>query len=516
MRNPERINASPAQAGFEAARAVADAVLYEGYLLYPYRRSAGKNRVRWQFGVLAPRSWVAGQASAPLGVSGSADGWFHQAECLLEATRTATVTVRLGFLQLTRRQVERGDGAGGFEPVDDLETGGARMLSFDEARPHEIDVTVPLADLLDGDTGAGSTVVEIPGGVDVEPVVTPPRAAPVRVRRQRWPATARITLSTERATAPFRLYRIRTRVENTALGVPADRPRAEALRHSLIAAHTLLGVSDGRFLSLLDPPAWASAAAGDCENLRVQPVLAGADETDDVVLCSPIILYDHPRTAPESPGDLFDATEIDEILSLRTRALTEAEKREARATDPRAAEIIDRADGLPAEILDRLHGAIRTLRPPSPHCPSVHAASASDPAASDPAGSDPAASDPAGFGSVAPVSAGDGEAGVSPAWWEPEADRSVRPGEDSVLVAGTAVSRGSQVRLRPRPRGTDAHDMFLVGRPARVEAVFRDVDGASHVAVTLEGAGDLHRAAGRYFYFAPDELEPLGCRPGVS
>ena len=42
---------------FDRARKIADAVLYEGYLLYPYRASAAKNRVRWQWGVLAPASW---------------------------------------------------------------------------------------------------------------------------------------------------------------------------------------------------------------------------------------------------------------------------------------------------------------------------------------------------------------------------------------------------------------------------------------------------------------------------
>ncbi len=80
------------------------------------------------------------------------------------------------------------------------------------------------------------------------------------------------------------------------------------------------------------------------------------------MLSSPIILEDYPRVAPESPADLFDATEIDEILTLRTMALTDEEKREARATDPRAAALIDRVDNMPPEMLDRLHGAIRYLR----------------------------------------------------------------------------------------------------------------------------------------------------------
>jgi hydrogenase maturation protease len=64
-------------------------------------------------------------------------------------------------------------------------------------------------------------------------------------------------------------------------------------------------------------------------------VLVGKEGTADSILSSPIILYDYPKVAPESPGDLFDATEIDEILTLRILALTDEEKREMAAIDSR-------------------------------------------------------------------------------------------------------------------------------------------------------------------------------------
>src|SRR6185312_9168635 len=120
--------------------------------------------------------------------------------------------------------------------------------------------------------------------------------------------------------------------------------RSEVLRTSLVATHSVLGVRGGSFVSLLDPPAWAAGAAKNCRNVHTFPVLAGDPDGQDVMLSSPILMYDHPQISPESPGDLFDATEIDEILSLRTLALTDEEKREARATDPHAAAIIDRMD----------------------------------------------------------------------------------------------------------------------------------------------------------------------------
>jgi hypothetical protein len=268
------------------------------------------------------------------------------------------------------------------------------------------------------------------------------------------------------------------RTENTgtsrSVGGPGQggQSRDDVLTGSLLAAHVMAALSGGRFLSLLDPPEWAADAASRCRNLHVFPVLAG-DGRDDVVLCSPIILYDHPRIAPESPGDLHDATEIDEILSLRTMTLTEAEKREARATDPRAAAIVDRVDGMPPELLAKLHGAVRSMRPVADDVP---------------------------VGSPDELP-----------WWDPRADAAVDPGTDSVLVAGVRITRGSKVLLRPRRGGTDAHDMFLAGRGASVHAILRDVDGSTQVAVTVDDdpAAELHEWYGRFFHFSPEEIDPL-------
>ena len=90
------------------------------------------------------------------------------------------------------------------------------------------------------------------------------------------------------------------------------------------------------------------------------------------------------------------------------------------------------------------------------------------------------------------------------------------PGSDAVVVDGVRVARGSRVRLHPRSSGTDAHDMFLQGRTARVEAVLLDVDDDRHVAVVLDDdpGADLHEWYGRYHYFAPEELTPLDTEVG--
>ena len=84
------------------AKAIGDAVLYEGYLLYPYRASAGKNKMRWQWGVLMPPSFASEDAGE------HAD---TRTECLLEPRSHTTLHVRLRFLLLQERIVEVVDGA---------------------------------------------------------------------------------------------------------------------------------------------------------------------------------------------------------------------------------------------------------------------------------------------------------------------------------------------------------------------------------------------------------------------
>ncbi|MFL6271026.1 MAG: hypothetical protein ACJ75A_12875 [Actinomycetes bacterium] len=444
---------------FELARKVADAVLYEGYLLYPYRASAAKNQARWQFGVLMPRLWSEHGPDEP---------WATQTECLLEPEEATTVRVLVRFLHVQAKTVEVVDvEAGTFHEADTLPVDGSELVPWDEAAEQEVAVEAPLARLLEGEL---ATPLERPGGRRVEPVNSAAGRLVGRTVRRRWPVLGSVKLSAERLEGPYGLVRLRLVLENATAWNDPGADRSVALRHSLVAAHSLIGIDQGVFLSLLDPPEWAKPAAEACQNLHTWPVLIGDEGQRDAMLSSPIILYDHPTIAPESPGDLFDATEIDEILTLRTMALTEEEKREARATDERAAAIIDRVDNMPPELLERLHGAVRYLK-------GVEGTEEEEP-------------------ELVP-------------WWDPGADRTVSPETDGVVVAGVTVARGSRVRLRPGQRA-DAQDMFLAGRLATVEAVFLDVDGNRHLAVTLDEdpAADLQRWHGRFLYFSPDEVEP--------
>ncbi|WP_103759625.1 hypothetical protein [Streptomyces sp. SM10] len=454
----------------DQVRTVADAVLYEGYLLYPYRASSHKNRSRWQFGVLGPPSAAPASFGEDPGLA---------VQCLLTApgTAPATVVVHLRFLQLQVREVQRYADDGSPAPVASFRVGGESVLTWDEAVEREI--TLPVGAL----TQSYDERHTVPGGEDIEELRDAEGTRIGRIVRRREELTVRIRTFAE---ADDGFVRLSVAVGNEHPHTAADKDAA--IRASLIGTHVIVQARGSTFVSLLDPPADAAAAAARCRQRRCWPVLAGAKGSADTVLGAPIILYDHPEIAEQSPGALFDATEIDEILTLRVMTMTDQEKAEARATDPRAREIVDRCDAMSAADLQRLHGLLR-----DPHAPGGVPCPVPPPPGPDVRDAEPAAFDTGG----AP-------------WWDPAADASVSPDEDTVVIGSVSVGKGSLVRVHPSRRA-DAQDIFFADQVARVTAVLSDVDGGTHVAVVLvdDPAADMHDWYGRYFYFAPDELEPL-------
>ncbi len=161
-----------------------------------------------------------------------------------------------------------------------------------------------------------------------------------------------------------RIFRVTIRVQNeTPIDDPAEVSRDEALLQGLASTHTVLSVRDGEFVSSIDPPAPLREMASACTNIGAWPVLVGAEGDKDTMLSAPIILYDYPQIAPESPGELFDSTEIDEILTLRIMTLTEDEKRAMSSIDHRARAVLERTSALGQDQLLGLHGTFRGLRP---------------------------------------------------------------------------------------------------------------------------------------------------------
>ncbi|MFI5507045.1 hypothetical protein ACIA48_06215 [Mycobacterium sp. NPDC051804] len=447
---------------WDRARAIADAVLYEGYLLYPYRATSSKNQSRWQFGVVGP----PGACDAGIGESDSLTAQF-----LVDGDSELTLVVR--FLQLQHRRAERDIGDGTFEPVDKVTSGLQSWVTWDEAVERELSFgPFGLTDLVQPRTlsievGEGSETEAVDGG---------------RLIRTRSAIRADLTVAVEHEAAD--LHRVSTAVRNVG---EAAADKDEAIATSLIGTHIIAEVVGGEFISLLDPPDSARATVSHLVQHRCFPVLAGRPGEHDLLLISPIILYDHPEIAEQSEGALYDSTEIDEILTLRVMTMTDEEKAQARATDPLAAAIIDRCDSMSPEAMQQLHGILRN----------PHASGYDDPR----------------------LDALDGQmrsAGLIPEipdgvdWWDPVADTAVRPDVDAVLVNGVRVSAGSRVRLRPSRRA-DAQDIFFAGKSARVISVHEDVDGQQYVGVIVEDDPDVEMpdSYGRYLYFAPDEVEPI-------
>jgi hypothetical protein len=338
---------------------IVKAVLYEGYMLYPYRPSAVKNQQRFNFGVIYPRSYSEAQ--------GSSDACMMQTECLLQGSAETQFVVRVRFLRMIARSIEKRCASpdnsllrteAQFECVAQLEMCGKIYRPWQEASEETIQLAeFNLAAL------AGQPVqwpFHLPAKQETEPICDAQGRVAGRIVREKRDVAGTITLTAE-LLAPA-LFKLRVQISNDSEITGSTPDRETALTHSLVSAHTILQVRKGEFVSLVDPPEACRDFANQCLNVGTWPILAGAPGERDTMLSSPIILYDYPEIAPESPGDLFDGAEIDEILSLRIMTMTDDEKREMRESDERARQILERTEALPEEQWIKLHGALRGLR----------------------------------------------------------------------------------------------------------------------------------------------------------
>jgi len=343
-----------------AVERIAKAVLYEGYMLYPYRPSSVKNQQRWNFGVLCPPAYSELQSGSETSTM--------QTECLMEGNGQTELEIRLRFLQLVERSIgelttpvaELVSGESPeFRPVSKLEIDGRVYQTWQEALEREVIVTArTMASLIEAPLSLPFTFA---AGKDLEEIRDGRGRIAGVILRDHQTLTGALEVNSEEQ--GDRLFKIRVVIRNLSPFTAEPATREAALPGSLISTHTVLGIRNGRFCSLLEPSESVRETAAGCQNVGTWPVLVGKEGDADTILSSPIILYDYPQIAPESAGDLFDGTEIDEILSLRIMTLTDEEKREMRQSDERAREMLERTETLPAEQLMKLHGVLRNLRP---------------------------------------------------------------------------------------------------------------------------------------------------------
>ncbi len=293
----------------ERAMKVADAVLYEGYMLYPYRRSAMKNRQRWSFGILYPRAYHEVTA-------GTERSQMHSEILVKIAGEKPELHIQLRFLRL----VERADGDEGEERSFACEI--PAQLIGEEAFPF---------------------VFSAENGVD---------------KKRRIAGSISVALTR----LHDQVMKLAIEVANTSALPDATQDRDAALLTSLLSAHAIVSIIGGEFISLLDPPEELREAVSHCKNIGNFPVLVGDEHDRDMMLCSPIVLYDYPQIAPESAGDFFDGTEMDEMLTLRVMTMTDEEKNEVRNSGDHVRDLLQRTEASAREQLMRTHGSIRSMR----------------------------------------------------------------------------------------------------------------------------------------------------------
>lgn len=446
----------------DRTRHIANAVLYEGYILYPYRPSSIKNRQRWTFGSVFPQAFAGRQG----------DSSTMQTQLLVRGGDNTTIGVQVRFLQVLTREVgslQRPTFNPGeiteadFTLVPRLDVDGKEFVAWEEAIEREVDLAdLPVAELI---RAPRKQPFRFDSTRSQEPIYNSQNATTGLLLRSSCAIEGSVQVSVEALSDD--VQRITVRIDNiTPLTDVECSDRNTAQRRAFASTHTILDIRDGAFLSLMDPPGELREVSAKCDNQGTWPVLIGKAGDTDAVLSSPIILYDYPELAPESPGDLFDSTEIDEILTLRILAMTDAEKLEMASADTHARALLERTHSLTANELAQMHGV---MRPSGVRQPTDSFASN-------------AASD-------------------------------AKPRLVSLVSRGADLAIGSEVRLRPK-KGGDIMDLALAGKVAVVEAIERDFEDRVHIAVTLrdDPGRDLGAAGfpGHRFYFSQDEIEPIG------
>jgi hypothetical protein len=439
---------------------IVNALLYEGYILYPYRASSRKNRQRFTLGRVYPHVYSLAENGA--------EPFAMQTECLLRSHRDRpALQIDVRFLHPMARDVGKESDLPRespaviepekFELVPELRIDDRLYQTWQEAVERMVRVPRQPLNVLTGQSLDFSFC--FPASLTLEPIQDRQgrTAGVIRRRQERLEGVCQVTvvpLDTE-------IFKITVRVANETPVEETELRNQEAIiMRTFVSTHTILRVTDGEFVSLLDPPAVYREAAAACINFGTWPVLVGEKDKGEVdtMLSSPIILYDYPEIAPESPGELFDGTEIDEILTLRVLTMTDEEKLEMSQIDEQARKILERTETLAKDDLIKMHGAFREIN----------------------------------------------------SFDENFFDANTRL--QNVAIDGIDLRIGDRVRIRPRHRA-DVMDIALQGKAAVIESIEQDAENRVYVALVLEEDPGkdlgLLRQPGHRFFYRLDEVEPL-------
>jgi hypothetical protein len=439
---------------------IADAVLYEGYILYPYRASSRKNRQRFTFGRVYPEAYSKAQSGA--------EPFLMQTECLLQAqANTPTLEARVRFLHPMARTVGLLSAPvsalpsdielDSFSFVPELRLDDKLYQAWEEAVERTVRSSHQLLPQLADRPMA--LPFHFSSSLTFEPIFDRQNRVVGAIVRRQQALQGTIHIAAQKLAGE--VFKLRITIENNTPLLTLDLGHSEeVLLRTFASTHTILESEGGEFLSLMDPPDACVEAIASCANIGTWPVLVGEKEKAGAatMLSSPIILYDYPEIAPESPGEFFDATEIDEILALRVLTMTDQEKWEMSQLDEHAREILNRTEALPEEDFWKMHGTIR------------------------------------------------GNKFSGEDFFNPNTRL------ESVTVRGTDLTIGDRVRIRPQGRA-DVMDLALDGKIALIESIEQDAENKVYLALVLEDdpGKDLGmlRQPGHRFFYGLHEVEPL-------
>lgn len=439
---------------------VVNAVLYEGYILYPYRASSPKNqRERFTFGRVYPADYSKSQCDV--------EPCMMQAQVLAKPPGSDPISLNISvrFLHPMRREVGAFDSPfqnwseashSAFNVVPSLKVDGQLYQSWHEATERE--VALPVLSIQSGQAQRVEVAFDFPASQITEPIRNSEGEVPGIIVRQQCAIQGAIEIETN---TEANCVRVTVRVRNeTPISSTGMAEQSAVLERTFASAHIILSLGDGEFVSLLEPPDDFQNLAKRCQNIGVWPVLVGDEKSSDrrTMLASPIILYDWPKIAPESAGQLFDGTEIDEILNLRILTLTDEEKREMRNIDAAARQVLERAENLGGQDWLKMHGTLRGVRPLEEQI----------------------------FGTNQRI--------------------------EGINIGDVYLKPGDRVRIRPKTRA-DIMDMALDGKVAIIEALEEDAEARVHLALVIQDdpGKDLGmlRQPGHRFFYTVDEVEPV-------
>ncbi len=436
---------------------VVNALLYEGYILYPYRASSKKNqRERFTFGRVYPEAYsIAQEGREPCAM---------QTQCLIrDESKDAVAQVEVRFLHPMAREIgalpstvdELSPNESSFEIVPELRIDGKIYQTWHEVVERQI--AIPPFSL--AKAVQKTHEFHFPESQTTEPIRNNEGKTVAVVVRRQGAINGRIELATE--TVDEVAMKLTVRILNQTDIPKSDlEDQDKIVMRTMASAHTLIWAEGGECISLLDPPGAYAEAAAACKNIGTWPVLVG-DQTKhehDAMLSSPIILYDYPKIAAQSAGDLFDGTEIDEILTLRVMTMTDEEKAEMRNVDEQARRILERTETMPTDHLLQMHGTMRNVQ------------------------------------------------ASNESFFNPQERRK------TVTVNGVELKMGDRVRIHPKRRA-DVFDIALSGKIAIIEAIEEDVQNEVHLALVLEDDPGrelgMMRQPGHRFFYGVDEVEPI-------